>query len=742
MGVSIWEGGKAQDLIDAITGLPNATQAAADAANTAATETARCNIAMSKSGNVITVTITDRNNQQTSYTVTDPSGDIAMLSEGNTHGAIVSGQYVYITGHGTLTDGLYQALTNIAANETLTTFNVAAITDGGLNDLRGEMTAGLDRKADKDGTYDTLTAGNAEQLVSTVGVEDSVPYNFRTAGGSANIGDREVDKLVGGTVAWNQLLNSDKCTTRTTFSNGVFRVNYTSHDSTSKYILSSTAIDSSHKILITYNPVQLVENKNVYLRWYDGSNYFGTYFGTEEKNIIVTGHSALILIQMEVSAKEYDQSFRLQYFDLTQMFGRTIADYIYSLETATGGAGVAWFRNLFPNPYYAYDAGSLQSVQAKSHIMTGFNQWDEQWENGQINADTGVKVAEATHFRSKNYIPVVPNTTYYIKGYSNNDPVVIWGYDVDKKPVKRIKYSGFNGTFTTSDDRIRYILFSTAAASSYTGGVCINLHWDGERDGEYEPYTEHAYPLDADLVLRGIPKLDSNNKLYYDGDEYANDGTVTRKYGIVDLGTLTWNSMGVTDKGFYTNEYAWIKNAYIICAKYSFCNGSDIYNGSAADKTIGITGTGTYNRIRIKDTQLGTDIQALISAVTGVYMVYELATPTTETADPYQNPQVVDDFGTEEYVDAGVTASTPTRDVAIPVGHNTFYQANLRAKVEMLADSPDGNGDYILRQSNGQNAYVPLTEVKELPDIPETDGTYSLKVTISSGTPTLAWVSE
>ena len=39
MGVSIWEGGKAQDLIDAINGLPNATQAAADAANQAATET-------------------------------------------------------------------------------------------------------------------------------------------------------------------------------------------------------------------------------------------------------------------------------------------------------------------------------------------------------------------------------------------------------------------------------------------------------------------------------------------------------------------------------------------------------------------------------------------------------------------------------------------------------------------------------------------------------------------------------
>ena len=40
-------------------------------------------------------------------------------------------------------------------------------------------------------------------------------------------------------------------------------------------------------------------------------------------------------------------------FDLTQMFGSTIADYIYTLEQNTAGSGVAWFRKLFPKDYYA-----------------------------------------------------------------------------------------------------------------------------------------------------------------------------------------------------------------------------------------------------------------------------------------------------------------------------------------------------------------------------------------------------
>lgn len=51
-------------------------------------------------------------------------------------------------------------------------------------------------------------------------------------------------------------------------------------------------------------------------------------------------------------------------FDLTQMFGTTIADYIYSLEGATAGAGVAYFRSLFPKDYYPYNEGETTCVSA------------------------------------------------------------------------------------------------------------------------------------------------------------------------------------------------------------------------------------------------------------------------------------------------------------------------------------------------------------------------------------------
>lgn len=67
--------------------------------------------------------------------------------------------------------------------------------------------------------------------------------------------------------------------------------------------------------------------------------------------------------------------------------------------------------------------------------------------------------------------------------------------------------------------------------------------------------------------------------------------------------------------------------------------------------------------------------------------------------------------------------------------------ANLRAKLEMAPDSPDGDGDYIVRQTNGTNEYVPLVIPQELPDLPSDNGTYKLQVVVSGNTKTLSWVS-
>lgn len=65
---------------------------------------------------------------------------IAIVANNNTHGAISSGQFVYVKNHGTLAEGLYKANTNIAANATLSSTNLDADSAGGLNALNDKIT--------------------------------------------------------------------------------------------------------------------------------------------------------------------------------------------------------------------------------------------------------------------------------------------------------------------------------------------------------------------------------------------------------------------------------------------------------------------------------------------------------------------------------------------------------------------------------------------------------------------------
>ena len=610
---------------------------------------------------------------------------------------------------------------------------------------------GVANKANIDGSYPDMTVGNTEQLVATVGVEDSVPYNFRTAGGSADIGDREVDKVVGGTVAWNQLFtyksdydagvttnevtvkrNADgsftatgtaTATTRFQFDNNRAGLTIAGH----KYFIGNIAGGSAS----TY-----------YLMTSDNGSFgisaldTGIYNETGGTGGISCNQFSFRVIE----GATLNLTFTPQIFDLTQMFGSTIADYIYSLEQATAGAGVAWFRKLFPKPYYAYNAGELMHVKTSAHKMVGFNQWDEEWEVGTINS-TGESQSDNTRIRSKNYTPIVPNTVYYFKDPTSDNNARIYFYDADKSFL--IMSNWTIGAFTTPSNAhyLRFIMASSYG-TTYHNDICINLSWDGERDGEYEPYQAWEYPLDSDLVLRGIPKLDADNNLYYDGDTYESDGTVTRRYGVVDLGTLTWtlNSSNVWQTqtsplagGMYAPD-----QIPIISQRYNPKSSSYVTGNNAAYQNGDMTccfynNATTTGRFYIRDdSRVSLTGEQFAASLSGIYLVYELATPTTETADPYQNPQIVEDFGTEEYID--------TSDVAIPVGHDTTYRANLRAKLEMAPNSPDGDGDYIVRQVNGQNEYVLLT--KELPAAPTSDGNYILKCTVASGVATYTWEAQ
>lgn len=617
------------------------------------------------SGLVDTYTITFTDGNTTTFTVTNGAkGDTGATGNG-----IASIEK-------TSTSGLVDTYTITYTNGTTTTFTV---TNGEKGDT-GEV-----------------SLAELEEATVVQTKSDSTPYLFRQTNKGNGCGHRAYDTIVGGTVAWNQIACD------ATISKTNYALSLTYDDCLLS--VSGTPNTSNIEVRISMGNIGLTPN-HVYLyggasahfgiRWqgmYTATTSARPYRIMKPTGTGITTDPVLSTTGLDTST-EYNESFPVQLFDLTLLFGSTIADYIYSLEQATAGAGVAWFKKLFPKPYYAYDAGTLKSVSGLvSHDMVGFNQWDEEAESGRYDTDNGSERADNAWTRTKNYQPCIPNTTYYVK---TSIEVRFYFYDSDKNYVG--KASRTNATFTTPASASYFRC--TWNLTTYNHDICINLSWDGERNGEYEPYVKHSYALDSDLTLRGIPKLDASNNLYYDGDTYEADGTVTRRYGIVDLGTLEWS---YTD-GLFASQiqgikkptaYAYRNKGFMFSKTYIPDTQLTIASASMTDKSALIY-TGTES-MYIKDSAYS-DGATFKTAMSGVYLVYELATPTTESADPYTSPQIVDDFGTEEFVLASGT-------FPVPVGHQTEYPMTLEDTM------------------------------------PNSNGTYELRVTVSGGKRSISWAS-
>jgi len=528
----------------------------------------------------------------------------------------------------------------------------------------------------------------------------------------------ESNVITGGTVAWNQLIRITENVYVVGNASNVANVEEQTVTSTATasttyyfgFYKSVSSLQTGHRILVTASITNESFADESILATTPYRVSFGTNSAPSTQELYLYNKTYAMFTVANVGSRvgiralatpksarftEGDTfTAKFNVFDLTQMFGSTIADYIYSLEQANEGAGVAWFKKLFPKDYYEYDAGTLKSVEGLiSHDTVGFNQWDEEWEVGTINSTNGENISNYLTIRSKNYQKCLPSTTYGCTKVG----AVFW-YDANKEYISASVPS--NGVVTSKENARYFRLRSgTSYGDTYNHDICINLNLShsGYRDGTYEPYQKHSYALDSSLVLRGIPKLDAQNNLYFDGDVYNHDGTVERRYGIVDLGSLTW-TYNTSPVDFFSAQIQGIKSATdnTICM---YAN-SFIHNSisNVADKQTMLVN----QQFRIRDSKY-TDAESFKTVMSGVMLVYELATPTTEQAEPFQEVQICDDFGTEEFVTTSI----------VPVGHVTKYYDNLRQKLE---------------------------DLPAIPSVPSDNGTYTLKVTVTDGVPTLSWV--
>lgn len=576
--------------------------------------------------------------------------------------------------------------------------------------------------AKQDGDYSKtgLKAYLADNLDSKVAKNDENAYLFRTAGGSLEIGEYcKVNHITGGCIGFNQLVQNGNFES----TNGWSAYNGTMSISNNVATLTATANGTATlysnyryqngRVYLFISQAKATEGKTLYISGITKNATLTANGNWQEISVINlatsdgSGYPRIGLKSAEIG--DTCEVKNVQLFDLIAMFGSPIANYIYSLETQTAGAGVAWFKRYFTKDYYPYTPiGSFVNVMTKGKKYVGFNQFNK------ATVTTNSKINNSGEVISGNYnvstlIEVQPDTVYYFKDIVNWNLTggIAW-YDASGNFISITGITASSGNVAsgtrTSPTNAKYVRIVTPSIDTCN----LNFHYDGERDGEHEPYKTHTVDLDTNWNSIGIPQIDENGNLYFIGNRYNYDGSVDEIYKET---TLTSN-MIVEPGVSYTNvKYyaislpsdglrAWAKQALL--EKY----GASISINSGYDNANNIgkfLHSGAINEWWV-GFAVGTTIEQAQEALSGLTFIYPLATPTQSTATPFPQVQKVDNWGTEQFL----APDNDTRVCEVPVGHDTDYPLDCKSKIEIAPDLPENDGVYVCKVESGVASYTGL----------------------------------
>lgn len=513
----------------------------------------------------------------------------------------------------------------------------------------------------------------AKALVGGKYTLDQSPYYYRQSPDAGSLDE----KIVGGTLGWNQLVavnartDTNNGITYTYNDDGSIMVNGTATANSYSNIGSALHGINNHVMVMSGCPSGGSADTYLLRDGYVAGKYdTGNGFLWKKTN-----DNFIPQLVVDNGVTVSNLKFVPQAIDLTILFGPTIADYIYSLEQSSAGAGVDWVRQYIDlDTYHEYCEPTLKSVEGlQSRDVVGFNTFDKSKATvgSFVDSDGTVKTDSACFVTD--FIRVVPNTKYYtnhIIGTGRHTCAYI-EYDGNKNIVSWSSTgAGNDKTFSfTTGASTSYIRVNVEV--TYLDVTCINLS-DPSRNGTYEPYEKHSYPLDSSVTLQGIPKLDSNNKLCFDGDIYPPSGEVKRRFRLVTLdGTESgWSKSTTYEGSFYLSFDSPVSiksGGHCISNKLSTVyNITDYQEGMIYQETSSIN----FWFSGMSGKTLA-EFKAYLAS-NPVMVAYELATPTTETAQPYQSPQLAG--STEEYVTSGV----------VPVGHESRYYEDITGKVNDL----------------------------------------------------------
>ena len=340
--------------------------------------------------------------------------------------------------------------------------------------------------------------------------------------------------------------------------------------------------------------------------------------------------------------------------NLTQMFG-------FGNEPQS----VAEFEKLYNPITSGQDVGSMLSLSATDIKTTGFNVWDEQWENASLSYVTGEAVPSTAHVCSKNFIPVFPNTTYYRKNpYTDAEGQLnrVAFYDANKKYLGNIGWMSFsgNGLFTTPAGA--YYMRFYVSATFYNNNICINISHSGTKNGIYEPYAESRLPLGISSIRGKLNGTGTSVVVFPDGLRSAGQvfdeirgNRVIKRIGKAMMGDKHI-SPSYPDEGIFAVKLDLdIANATqnVISTHYveSYAANLAVFRTDAKSGMLYVNNNDTIRYIYLKnDAFIGktaAEVKALLTEW-GAIAYFELTTPEEYTLDSEVGGEYyVNDWGTE-----------------------------------------------------------------------------------------------
>lgn len=327
--------------------------------------------------------------------------------------------------------------------------------------------------------------------------------------------------------------------------------------------------------------------------------------------------------------------------------------------------------------------GEIVSAGTEEIVEQGRNLWNEVWGVGSINSSSGNDEGGTASIYSKNYIPIIPNSTYIFvyAGSASFENVKTRFYDHSKN---YIGYNDNNGqtvypnrAFITPSNAF-YVRFTLPP--DYGNVYKTDIALIAGSSGAYTPYHRNVYPIPE--AIRNLPGYGwsagtARNYVDYENKRYV------QCVSSVDLGTVNWaiNSASIVGEHFYgfidsakfKRLGAFTTTVHnILCSKYvTVARNSSVF----VDKTITLDGDSTaVSQIQVKDTAY-TDAAAFKQAMQGVILYYELANPIVTDISTL----IPDDFLRNLTVEAGgsITFKGGNDDYRIPVPSEEEYIVRL-----------------------------------------------------------------